>query len=255
MDEVVLDDDVWLGWIGRRLWCSLPWQMEALDDSHGTIMIFDPELGSGAWTQYKPARGTIACIVERSDVHIEYPMVVTCGCTQFAGVMRVGVEPDLAGDQFTAAEGLVPFRSRYRTGWKHAGWPERQKSWLRPRVISRIPPLPVTVRMDTYWNYDNANIQRTHVFDLLSAGGVFWRETGAAEPQGFDWGDGTLWTSSLRRGDIITRPYAANPASRGTSLGWSRAVQLEFKPEDYTLGLPWSVDAVILKFNTRRFTT
>jgi hypothetical protein len=32
-------------------------------------------------------------------------------------------------------------------------------------------------------------------------------------------------------------------------------VQLEFKPEDYTLGLPWSVDAVILKFNTRRFTT
>jgi hypothetical protein len=30
---------------------------------------------------------------------------------------------------------------------------------------------------------------------------------------------------------------------------------LEFLPEDYTRALAWSVDAIVLKFNPRRFTT
>lgn len=257
-DAITADTDVWLGWISRRLWCSLPYDNDPYANSHGSVFVFDPELSeSGSWIRYKPARGTIACIVERSDVATEYPMVVTCGCTEFAGVLRVMVAPDRAGDLFTAGEGVVGFRSYYRTNWKHAGWPDLQKSWLRPRVIARIPIEPVAIRLNTFWNYDPNNAQRTHVFSVDTAGGVFWRALGAADPKGggFDWGDGTNWRSGARLGDVMVRPTTANQARGGGSLGWARAVMLEFSPEDYTQAIAWAVDAIILKYNSRRFTT
>ena len=254
-DAINDDHDVFLGWIARRLWCQLPYQFDEVDGSHGGLYIFDPELGGGAWIHYKPARGTMACIVEHSDIGVEFPLVATCGCTGFAGVMRVSVAPLVAADVFSTGEGPVGFRSNYRTCWKHAGWPERQKSWLRPRVIARRAPQPVAVRMDTYWNYNSSSPQRTHVFNVIGSEVAYWREFGDADPQGFDWGDGTMWSAAERFGDVIVRPVSANPGTGRGSLGWARAIQLDFQPEDYTLGLPWSVDAVILKFNARRFTT
>jgi hypothetical protein len=167
------------------------------------------------------------------------------------------VAPDRAGDLFTQAEGVVGFRCYYRTSWKHAGWPDLQKSWLRPRVIARMPIEPVSIRLNTFWNYDPNNAQRTHVFGINTAGGVFWRALGAADPKGggFDWGDGTNWRSGARLGDVMVRPTTANQARGGGSLGWARAVMLEFSPEDYTLAIAWAVDAIILKYNSRRFTT
>jgi hypothetical protein len=256
-DSISTDTDVWLGWISRRLWCSTPYDPEPEFNSHGSIMIYDPEIGQGAWIRYKPALGTIACIVERSDIATEYPMVVTCGCTGYAGIMRTMVAPSLAGDVFKPGSATVGFRCFYRTSWKHAGYPEMQKSWLRPRVISRKPPTAVTVRMNTYWNYDADVAQRSHVFGVQSAGGVFWRAGGRADPLGggFNWDDGALWGGGSAQGDVIVRPTAPAVATRGGSLGWARSVMLEFLPEDYTRALAWSVDAIVLKFNPRRFTT
>ena len=256
-DQITQDVDVWLGWVSRRLWCSLPWDPDAEFGSHGSILVFDPEIGSGAWIRYKPATGTIACIVERSDIATEFPMIVTCGCTGYAGVLRTMVAPTRASDVFKPGTTAIGFRSRYRTSWKHAGWPDLQKSWLRPRVITRIPPQQVRVRMNTFWNYDAKTAQRTHVYQVNSEGGVFWRLLGAADPRGdgFNWGDGSLWGGGASRiGDVLVRPEAAN-AVRNGSLGWARAVSIEFSPEDYTLGLAWAVDAVVLKYNMRRFTT
>lgn len=257
MDAIVDDHDVWLGWVSRRLWCSLPWDPDPEFASHSSVLVFDPEIGEGAWIRYKPALGSITSIVERSDVATEYPMVIACGCTGYAGVLRTMVSPDLAGDVFKPSTALVGFRNHYRTSWKHAGWPELQKSWLRPRIIARLPPSQTTVRVNTYWNYDGVNAQRTHVFDTGSQGGAFWRLLGAADPNGdgFDWGDGTLWGGGGAIGDTLTRPVSANPAVRGTSLGWARAVMLEFLPEDYTNAEAWAIDAIVLKYNARRFTT
>lgn len=258
IEGIGIDTDVWLGWVSKRLWCSVPYDPDPEFSSHGSIMIFDPEIGSGAWIRYKPALGTIACIVERSDVATEYPMVVTCGCTGYAGIMRTMVAPTLAGDVFKPGGPTVGFRNHYRTSWKHAGWPELQKSWLRPRVIARKPPQAVTVRMNTYWNYDSGAQQRSHVFGVSSAGGVFWRLLGAAAPEGdgADWGQaGKLWGGGGVIGDTIVRPTAPAAPVSGGSLGWARAVQLEFLPEDYTKALAWAIDAIVLKFNARRFTT
>jgi len=258
LDRLTSGIDIWLSWLGRRLWCSVPWDSEANDNSHGSCLVFDPQIGQGGcWIRHKPAHGTIACTVEYSDVVTEFPLVVTCGCTGVAGVLAVGAEPNIAGDVMVQAQPAVGFRCHYRTNWKNLGWPDLSKSWLRPRIIARIPPEVTDVRISTYWNYDSTNERRSHVFSMDVSGGVFWRALGAADPKGggFDWGDGTKWTSGVRQGDVITRPKTANPATRGTSLGWARAVQLQFEPNDYTEAHAWGVDAVVLKVNVRRFTT
>lgn len=262
MDQIPNDQEVYLGWAQRRLWCQIPFPIDPNDQSHGLMFVFDPELGNGAWVVHKPAKGTMGPIVEHSDVALEYPLACVCGCSGSSGVMRISYRPNNADDIFLT--GTFGFRSFYRTAWQHAGWPERQKGWLRPRVIARNPLQKVTVRMDTYWNYDSANAQRSHSFDINSTGAVFWRAGGFDDAlgQGFDWkvdgaasldGRGANWKSGERTGDVIVRPVA--PVIAPGSLGWARSVQLEFAPADYTLGLPWSVDAIILKFNVRGFTT
>lgn len=256
MDLITVDTDVWLGWQNRRLICSLPWDPDPEFDSHGSVLVFDPEVGEGgAWVRYKPAKGTIACVVERSDVGTELPMLVTCGCCGYAGVMHGLAAPTIAGDVFKPGSPLVGFRNYYRTSWKHAGWPELQKSWLRPRVIARNPPQPVTVRMNTYWNYDGRSPQRSHTFHVDAEGRIYWTVLGRDDPQGAHWGDpGKKWGAGGGViGDTIVRP--TSPAVRLGSLGWARAVMLEFMPEDYTDALAWAVDAVVLKYNSRRFTT
>jgi hypothetical protein len=257
MDLITVDNDVWLGWQNKRLLCSTPFDPLPEFGSHGSILLFDPEVGNGAWIRYKPAKGTIACVVERSDVGTELPMLVTCGCTGYAGIMRGMASPTLASDVFKPGTTALGFRNYYRTSWKHAGWPELQKSWLRPRVITRKPPSNITIRMNTFWNYDSDAVQRSHVFDAPAGSGAFWRLLGAADPLGggFDWGDGTLWGGGGSIGDVLVRPTAPAAAARGGSLGWARAVMLEFLPEDYTKGLAWAVDAIVLKYNMRRFTT
>ena len=258
LDELTNGTDIWLSWLGRRLWCSIPWDYHATDNSHGSMFVFDPQIGGGAWLRHKPARGTIACTVENSDIETRFPLVVTCGCTGVAGVMSIGISPTIAGDVFVQGEEAVGYRCRYRTSWKNMGWPELQKSWLRPRVIARVPPEATTVRMTTFWNYNSTNERRSHTFDLDSAGGVFWRNRALpTDPLdgGFNWGDGTNWTSATAQGDVLVRPEVANPATRGTSLGWARAVQLVFEPDDYTKAHAWGIDAIVLKVNMRRFTT
>jgi hypothetical protein len=64
-----------------------------------------------------------------------------------------------------------------------------------------------------------------------------------------------MWSAGVQHGDVLERPKTANPASRGASLGWARAIQMEFAPNDYTKAQAWGVDAIVLKVNMRRFTT
>jgi hypothetical protein len=258
-DNLANPTDIWLSWMARRLWCSVPWEWEAgPDESHGSVLVFDPE-NNGAWVRHKPVHGTIACTVEYSDVAAEYPLVVTCGCTGVAGVLAVERNADIAGDILTQGQAALGLHCRYRTSWQDAGWPERQKSFLRPRLIARVMPSSVVVRMSTFWNYNPNSERRSHAFGIAAGGGVFWRALGAADPKGggFNWGDGSVWGAGAneRSGDVLVRPRVANPATRGTSLGWARAVQLEFAPEDHTLALPWGVDAIVLKVNLRELTT
>lgn len=267
-DNLANTTDIWLSWMARRLWCSIPWEWESLNDkSHGSLLIFDPEHNS--WIRHKPAYGTVACTVEYSDVAAEYPLVVTCGCTDVAGLLSVERQPNIAGDVFVQGQSATGYRCRYRTSWQDAQWPERQKSFLRPRLVARVSPSEVTVRITTYWNYDPSASRRSHVFSIAAGGGIFWRAEGEADPKGggFNWGpapgtgptpgSGAVWGAGIsdRYGDVLLRPKVANSASRGTSLGWARAVQLEFAPDDYTLALPWGIDAIVLKVNLRGLTT
>ena len=90
-------------------------------------------------------------------------------------------QPDIAGDILVQGQPAVGFQCRYRTSWQDAGWPERQKSFLRPRYIARKMPSAVTVRVSTFWNYNPNSERRSHVYTVTAGSGSFWRAGGFDE--------------------------------------------------------------------------
>lgn len=239
-DQVNESQDVWLGWMGHRLYASLP----VAPPTSGTgvlnsVYVFDPEVGTqGAWMRYQAAVGTVGPIVTRSTLDTGYPMAVMDGDSGAACVVRMDFNPDVAYDVILEDETQSPFDSHYRTGWKYAGWPERRKSWRRPRYVVRVPPQDVAVRADVYWDYDSSNSHR-------SATGLFTAE-GEALWGNFDWGDGTLWGAGEEGGQVERAP---------SGLGVCKAIQIEVKSDASTPGKSWGFDLIHLHYIMRRYTT
>lgn len=51
-------DNMWLGWVNKRLWWSVPWRPGGPPPTDAnTIFVFDPAVGMGAWTIYRGATG------------------------------------------------------------------------------------------------------------------------------------------------------------------------------------------------------
>lgn len=251
-DAITDDDDVWLGWVGKRLWCSLPWIEDGWVSGLSTVFIFDPEVGDGAWIMHRPALGNVSCIVEGSDLQVGNALVAVNGDSGAAALVEVEAR-DAATD--TILEDLTPsaFDCYYRTAWQHAGWPERRKSWRRPRFILERVSETVGIDLATFFDYNEGSEQRSHTIMVNADGTAFWRDTGALEDGGFDWGDGTLWGASGAQGSVIERGVQASATLSG--LGVNRAIQLRFSTNPNYLGKAWGVNAMTLKFLLRRFTT
>jgi len=253
LEDVTLPQDVWLGWVGNRLWCSLPYD-ELARTGEGSQFIFDPSIGNGAWTRHKAAVGEVTCIVEGSDIDTGSPLACLSGSSGVSCLVKLDYL-DRAVDSVDVAQTTpVPFETRYRTGWMFDGEPDRRKSWRRPRFIVRRGSEEVRVQVDTFWNYNQQTAKRSHTLILdTDASGAFWRLTGPAEERGFDWGDGSLWNGAIVTGGQIER--AQPPAGGQTGLGVARAVQLRFTTASSTPGQPWGVEAIVLKYINRRMTT
>lgn len=252
MVEIVAYEETWVCWAGRRLYCSMPWTQPDIgaDSRTRTLFIFDPEVGDGAWMAAEPALGEATVVVERADLSTEHPLVMIVGVDGETPILRLdGMAA--AADSIRKTLALEPFVASYTTGWFNAGWPERRKSWRRPRLICREPDETVSIRMDTFWDYKQDTPRRSHIITLDAEGNVFWRLNGALDPGGFDWGDGAMWGAAESSGSEALRPQ---PAGIG-GLGVKKAIQLRFSTDEETPGKAWGIDAGVLKFVARRFTT
>lgn len=281
MESISDPEGVFVGWAAKRLWVAtnqLSTEATPIRDfepPRGDVYCWDPEVGDGAWTRFQPASGSLGPLVERSDVSGRYPLGVMRGDSGTSCVVRLDFRGDArdviaipdtiyftdAADgnrlaDVTDASSLIqnpdgdercPFRAYYRTAWQTAGWPERRKSWLRPRYIVRVPTEDVLVRADAFWDYDFTEARRSSLGLFTVKGGVFWRDLGAAEPDGFDWGDGSLWGFSTASGSALERS--------AIGLGVNRSVSVRLQGADPTLGVAWAVESIHLKTRLRRFTT
>lgn len=245
MEDIIDHDEVCLGWLGHRLWCSLPWNPGVVD-SPGTTFIFDPE--RNMWIMHRPALGKTACYVEGSDIHRQFGLAVLHGSSGAACLVEVQAAIGTATDTILETGEQTPFEAYLRTGWINAGWPERRKSWRRPRFMIAKPAETVQIRVDVFWDYDSGSPRRSGAITIDGSGTIFWRLTGALEPGGFDWGDGAIWGSEAE-GSIIRR------GDRGRGLGVSRSIAIEFSTDPSTPGKAWNMNEMMLKYALRRFTT
>jgi hypothetical protein len=248
LEEIEGSDDVWLGWVGRRLWCSMPWRPEGAVNDQSSAFVFDPEVGQeGAWVRHESALGHIKVIIQGSDTGTGQPLAAVCGCSGAAAVVRLDSQTR-AEDIIMEGGGGEPFRLRYRTGWKDANFPERLKSWRRPRLVLRNPDFDVTLLVEAFYDYDTVTPVRSTQLIVAGPGDVpYWRDDGAlaVEGDGFDWDDGTMWASEVTGSRI----------QRALPFGHSRALQLRFSVIPAALGAAWGVDAVVMKYIYREFTT
>jgi hypothetical protein len=248
---VTAHNDVWLGWVGKRLWCSLPWTEGGRAGDASTVFVFDPEVGDGAWSMHRPALGYVKSIVEGSDVQVGLPLAVVCGHSGAAALVKLEAR-DPANDVILEDTTQSAFDAYYYTAWQYADQPERRKSWRRPRFIMQRVDETVVVDLDTYFDYDESSPRRSHQIAVTADGTAFWRATGSLESGGFDWGDGTLWGASGAQGSVIERATPVTVTLSG--LGVNRAIQLRFSTNDSYAGKAWGVNAMTLKLVWRRFT-
>jgi hypothetical protein len=250
-------DDIWMGWATDRLLVSLPWVAD-WDPSGGTtatgssLFTWDPYNGdSGAWEMHRPAKGSVGPIMGRFDSTINRSLVTLYGADVPACLLQLHAV-DAAHDFIDDMTTPMPFKTRYATNWKFAETPELRKHWMRPRFIVRTPPSDVTLLVEVYRDYDEAEPQRAFQLNISASGEYYWRDLGYDDPagKGFDWeptavGRGGLWSGSARGGIIV----------RGKSFGIGRSVQVVFGTSPASIGQEWGLDAVILKYIVRRFTT
>ncbi len=256
--RLILDHDkTYLAWVGNRLWCSLPVPFsrevgggEELLVAENTVMVFDPLTGNGAWVRHAPAIGALGPFIPESDIASQLPLVTLRGNSGVSCLLQLESHReayDVISESYVGDPPGHPFFSAYRTGWKHAGWIERRKSWLRPRFVARIPVQEVRLRLDVYWDYEEYRIHRSGARAIQPSDSILWTVGGSADPDGADWGEADAEWGSGQTGATLIR--------LARSLGVARAIQLDISGDSSTPGRAWGIDAIHLPYNFRRYTT
>lgn len=285
--QLISHDLVWLGWVGRKLWLTVPWTYDGPTTDTAAAFVFDPSLGQrGAWTYYTSKTGALGPIVAGSNVdsqirplgvlrNPEVPCLVQLESRDAAaddvvwevavlGFTTPGGEDgyivtDLGGDLapeiiMGGSEGVEPFDTSYRTPWVTADWPSRKKSFRRPDFICRMTGFDHRLNVASYRDYEELQAKRRHVV-MVPAGGPTPVEGDpgqiAAVWGHFRWNDGTEWNQEGVAPTPESGPKAGASIRRGSSFGLCRSLQLLITGA--TPGARWGIDAIVMKVVMRRF--
>jgi hypothetical protein len=271
--QITHPDLIWVGWLRRKLWVTVPWSYEGPDSDSVGVFVFDPAVGdNGCWMFFQSEAGGLGPLVGGSNLessfrpmgvlrNTETPRLVLLDAiedfaydhvsdTSFLGATTTLSDP-FASLALTTSDGkliiasgspgLQPFRTIYRTPWLTAGWPTRKKSFRRPDFVCRRTGLTHQLRIQSFRDYEEVNPRRQHTVQVDSQGltlwGQFdWTATEDAPPDAPVWGSGRV---------------AGNKVVRGGSFGLCRALQVRI--QSFTPGARWGIDAIVLKLVMRRF--
>jgi hypothetical protein len=283
MEMLISPELIWVGWIARKLWVTLPWTYEGPTADNSAVFVFDPSVGNGAWTYYKCASGGLGPIVAGSNVDTQLRPLGVLRATETPCIVRlealtqtvdrIWTYSTLAVDDPTATDpdarqyplltdtgaeiiangvpGYEPFDTAYRTPWISAGWPTRKKSFRRPDFVCRMTGLQHNINIVSYRNYEEINPKRRHT--VIVPGGLAGVPPGgqvAALWGHFNWDDGTEWGQAGTT-NASSQIKGGSSIRRGSSFGLCRSLQL--RVSGGTLGANWAIDAIVLKVVMRRF--
>jgi hypothetical protein len=265
LSQINRRDLIWVGWLRRKLWITVPWDYDGAKPDSTGVFVFDPSVGeSGCWMFYVSNAGGLGPLVGGSNIdsavrpqgvlrNTEFPCIVLLDSNENQAYDTVanwsGIAASTAPDPWesgalatdtgavilaSGSPGVQPFQTVYRTPWLTAGWPTRKKSFRRPDFVCRRTGLTHFLRVQAYRDYEEANARRQHTVRIEASGTTVWGE--------FDWGDGSLWGSGRTAGNKIVR---------SSSLGLCKAAQVRIA--GMTPGARWGIDAIIMKLVMRRF--
>ena len=283
MEMLISPELIWVGWIARKLWVTLPWTYAGPTDDNSAVFIFDPSVGQGAWTYFTCKSGGLGPIVAGSNTDTQLRPLGVLRSTETPCVVRLdaltqandriwtvavlGADNPTATDPAdrqlpiltdTGAEiiasgslGYEPFDTVYRTPWVSNGWPTRKKSFRRPDFVCRLTGQEHYLTVSSYRDYEELNARRRHT--IIVPGGLPPTQGGgttAAIWGHFAWDDGTEW-GQIGSTTISSQIKSGASIRRGSSFGLCRSLQL--RVTGTTPGAQWGVDAIILKVVMRRF--
>lgn len=236
----------WLGWAGQRLYWSVPFDKDGAPIGTRTMFVFDPSIES--WTKHRSGCGCgVAPIVDGGE--LGKPI----GTTRFGPSVLNMSGQDTGVDVVLEEEFPIP--SYYRTRWFNDGLPTIKKRWRRPDYVADEDDTTYHFEVRVYHDYDEANAKRTQTISVNGGGAAgTWFE----DPE-WDGSDASLATPpegapiwSLTE-DPAESSWGLAPSGgsieRGSSLGASPAIQLEFVGQ---AGRRWGVNAIVLKYLLRR---
>lgn len=223
--------NIWMGWVGQRLWFSAPYSREGSVTDANLVVVWDPSLGDGSWVAYQAKeRCAVGPFAQGgfgggAGLRLATPR-------KYASVVKLDDSEDALDDIDAEAEDPVGFESYYVTRWFDGGYPTIKKRWRRPDVVVKERTQDHTIVVQVHADYDEADVKRTKT--LLVAGeadGAVWGQ--------FNWGDDVLYGSGA----------VGSKIERTSSLGPARSIALRFIGEE---GKQWGVDAVVAKYQMRR---
>jgi hypothetical protein len=231
----------WMGWMGRRLWCSLPY-----DDTPpapvdaATVFVFDPALQDpGSWMMFRGGDGSVpGPYMERTDADQATPLIAFS--RQYPYLLQLESTSTDAADE-AVPNTPVPFNTRFRTKWLDAGAPTWKKSWRRPDFLLRGMTFETTVNVQVFHDFDNYNAERSFLVQYTPDNfPATYTPDGDPTKHGFVWGDGTLYGGSDQTSSV----------ERGGTMGRSGAVQVLCVGNP---GVAWGLNGIIFKYVPRRF--
>ena len=227
-------NNIWLGWMDRRLWASVPYSPETPElpptDAVG-LFVFDPLVGeNGAWTRFRGAvNHAIGPYVDHTS-SADAPTLAFCRFVPQAIKLNAHdeAEDNLRGE-------LMGFDSYVRTGWFDAGNPSLKKAWRRPEYFFRNLSGVFTLKVESFIDYNPETTRKSNDLDIDAVG-----EPGL-------WGDGGLWGEGT---------WAASEAGlesqilKGRNHGLARALALRLSAPE---GSRWGLNNITTKFVPRKF--
>ena len=287
LEQLLHPELIWVGWVGRKLWVTIPWTYTGPTDNNVASFVYDPTIGNGgAWMYFMSQASSLGPIVSGSNTDTQIRPMGVLRNPEVPCVVRLEsnentvdtvweysvlgfVDPTAAGEEASgyietsAGEeiilegmpGVQPFETYYRTPWVTADWPTRKKSFRRPDFVCRTTGVDHNLQVRAYRDYEETQAKRQHTL-YVPAGAPLPPGTNvpgqvAAVWGHFRWNDGTEWNQGGTQPVLQGGQKVGASIRRGSSFGLCRALQL--RVAGATPAARWGVDAIVLKIVMRRF--